>query len=54
MLNVFIRMKHFGLSVFQKLNDSLKPDFLPEILGKYYSQPNSSLIQVTDSTQPSN
>ena len=50
-LNVFIRMKHFGRSVFQKLNNSLKLACFLRSLENITQQPNSSLTQVTDSTQ---
>ena len=48
-LNVFIRMKHFGWSVFQKLNNSLKPAYFQKSLeniihGLILASPKSKIV----------
>ena len=43
----------FWLECISKAQQFFKTCLLPEILGKYYTRPNSSLTQVTDSGQPS-
>lgn len=53
-MNAFIRMKPSGWNVrISKAEQFFKTCLLPEILGKYYTQPNSNLAQVTDNEQPS-
>ena len=43
----------FWLECISKAEQFFKTCLLPEILGKYYTRPNSDLTQVTDNEQPS-
>ena len=43
----------FWLERISKVERFFKTCLLPEILGKYYTWPNSNLTQVTDNEQPS-
>ena len=43
----------FWLECISKAEQFFKTCLLPEILGKYYTRPNSNLTQVTDNEQPS-
>ena len=52
-IECIFKNKAFWLECISKPKQFFKTCILPEILGKYYTQPNPNLTQVTDNEQPS-